>query len=509
MCGMSNSRRRVALVVLLLLLLLLLLLWFGRCSRAPAARPAPSAPETVATPGEKAPAPPRQPPTEPAAEVLTPAKLTAADRITAGAVLPVQWEGPKNQEDFITIVAPDAPAAAYANYKMVSEGNPLQLTGPIDAGKYEIRYIAGRSKTILGRAPLEVTAAEVTLTAVDQAPAGTEVSVSWVGPNNPGDYLAVAVKGAPDRATSNYVYTRDGSPSKLRLPPEPGDVELRYVSGQGDHVLARRPIRVEAPAVTLNAPPRATAGALVSIEWSGPSSSGDYITIVPRDLPDGRYGNNSTVSGGSPTKVLAPIEPGACEIRFMSGQGARVFARRPIEIVAAEVTLSAPESVVAGAEVSIAWTGPKNSGDYITIVPKTLPDGRYGHYATVSSSPTVKVIAPLDAGEAEIRYMSGQGGRVLGRRALTLTPFHITLGAPAEAAAGSKVAITWTGPNNHGDYLTIVPADTKDGMYGKSEYTSRGSPLTVQAPDKAGSAEIRYMSGDGARVLARRPITLK
>jgi Ca-activated chloride channel family protein len=99
--------------------------------------------------------------------------------------------------------------------------------------------------------------------------------------------------------------------------------------------------------------------------------------------------------------------------------------------------------------------------------------------------------------------MTGQGNKVLGRRAITIKAAAITLAAPATAVPGSAVAITWTGPNNPGDYITIVPKSLPDGQYAHYTTTSSGSPLNVNAPKEAGECEVRYMTGQGNKVLAR------
>jgi Ca-activated chloride channel family protein len=80
------------------------------------------------------------------------------------------------------------------------------------------------------------------------------------------------------------------------------------------------------------------------------------------------------------------------------------------------------------------------------------------------------------------------------------------LEAPAECRAGEEVRIEWTGPDNRGDYITIVRAGTPDGHYAKYRETRHGTPLMVEAPDEAGEAEIRYVAGQGNVVLARRAI---
>jgi Ca-activated chloride channel family protein len=82
------------------------------------------------------------------------------------------------------------------------------------------------------------------------------------------------------------------------------------------------------------------------------------------------------------------------------------------------------------------------------------------------------------------------------------------LSAPAEAKVGAPISVTWTGPNYAGDYVTVVPIGTPDGQYRNYTYTKTGAPLNVKAPEAAGDCEIRYMTGQGDKVIARRPIRI-
>ena len=106
----------------------------------------------------------------------------------------------------------------------------------------------------------------------------------------------------------------------------------------------------------------------------------------------------------------------------MTGQGNRVLARRTIRLVAAEVTLSAAEEGKTGSAVSVTWTGPNNPGDYITVVAKSTPDGQYADYTLTSEGSPLDVTLPKEAGEAEIRYMTGQGNKVLARITIKVVP---------------------------------------------------------------------------------------
>lgn len=281
-------------------------------------------------------------------------------------------------------------------------------------------------------------------------------------------------------------------PSAPSTPPAPG---------------TPRPAEVLTPA-TLEFPPRVNAGVSFAVKWTGPNNAKDYITIVRKDAAADVYDNYTDTSKGSPLSLLAPIETGEWEVRYVTTESKTVLARAPLLVVSNEVTLSAPAEVIAGTIVTATWTGPNNAGDYLTLVPKSTPDGLYASYTYTTKGSPLTLTAPIAAGDAEIRYMTGQGAKVLHRIPVRVVAATIELDAPAAAVAGSKVTVTWTGPNNVGDYITLVPQSLPDGQYASYANTSSGSPLTVVALKSAGLAEIRYMSGQGAQVLKRRTILI-
>ena len=504
---MSSSNRRSLIITLVLLALLLLALLLVRCSCA-RVKPASVPPPVAAVEAEK-PSQSKEPKASASpAEILTAATLSFAPQATAGALFKVTWTGPDNTGDYVTIVAPDAPADRYENYTETRHGNPLELTAPIEPGHYEIRYVAVSSRTVLGRAPIEVLAALATITAPAEAVLGTGITIAWTGPDNKGDYITIVPQGTPDGQYRNYAETAKGSPLIVTAPVEPGECEVRYMTGQQARVLARRVIRITTPEVSITAPSEIIAGAVFQVAWTGPNNPNDYITIVPRGTPDGQYRNYLNTDKGPKLGITALIEPGEAELRYMTGQGARVLARRPITIQTASVSIEAPADAVAGSPVRIVWSGPNNQGDYVTIVRQTTPDGQYARYADTSKGSPLSVECPIDSGPAEIRYMSGQGAKVLARRGLQVNAADVSLRGPGAAQAGATIVVEWKGPDNPGDSLTVVAKSSKDGSSFQSVPTSLGSPAKIRVPTAVGLCEIRYMSGQGNRVLARSAIEI-
>ncbi len=349
----------------------------------------------------------------------------------------------------------------------------------------------------------------VTLTVPETAVAGSEIEVSWVAETqNKNDYITFIKPDGEEYRDVRYAYAKDLDSTKLSTPITIGKAEVVYISGTTRNILARAPITLTEFEISLEAPAEAVAGSAVEIEWTGPNYGGDFITIVPKATEDGKYKKYAYTESKSPLKVIAPLETGQAEIRYMSGRGGETLARRDINLTEATIALKAPTEATMGNTVRVEWTGPNNPGDYITIVTKDTEDGNYAKYAYTNMGTPVEIIAPPVAGDAEIRYMSEQDNKVLARTDIKLTEAVITLKAAAKGIAGESIAIEWTGPNNEGDYITIVSKDAEDGKYEEYAYTEKGSPVKVDARVEPGPAEIRYMTGQGDKVLARVPIEI-
>lgn len=417
---MQGERRRRSAWAALVLLLLLVVLLVVRCR---CAQREPVAPERVSGDASTAPTSSGEAPrgADEPGKVLGPATLSAPTEVRAGATFAVSWTGPDNPKDYVTIVSADAADAQYGSYRETREGQDVELVAPVVPGACEVRYVTGSSRTVLARVPLSVTPAEASLEAPAEIVLGKPVTIAWSGPDDPGDYVTIVMQGTPDAGYGNYAETKQGSPLNVTAPATPGEAEVRYVTGQDHRVLARRPLRVLPAQVSLSAPDEAAGGATISVAWTGPDNAGDYVTVVEPGARDADYGNYRETREGSPLALLMPVEEGEHELRYVSGQGRRVLGRRTVLLHVPTATLSATDEVAAGASFTVEWTGPAYSGDYLTIVPADAADARYGSYSDVSAGSPVTLSAPKEPGDAEVRYVAGQGRKVLARRPIRVT----------------------------------------------------------------------------------------
>lgn len=166
----------------------------------------------------------------------------------------------------------------------------------------------------------------------------------------------------------------------------------------------------------------------------------------------------------------------------------------------AEATLDAPDEAPAGSNVSIAWTGPDNKSDYITIVAVGAPEGSYEDYARTASGNPVQLRAPAEPGEYEIRYVIQQSGRTLTSRAVTVGGIEVTLSVNGQVAPGGVVEVEWTGPGRYEDFIQIVPAGSEDNAPALRETRStQGSPLQLFARPQAGDSRYATAPPTAAR----------
>jgi len=266
--------------------------------------------------------------------IVTPvtAAIKAESSVPGGSHFKVTWKGPNNEGDYITIVQESANDKQYLKYSYTSTGNPVVLQAPDATGKYQLRYIMGQSRTVLARKDILVSKVSAKVEAKKAVPAGSDIQIIWIGPNNKSDYITIVPKGADEKAYFNYRHTSYGSPLKLKAPDKPGDYEIRYILNQSRTVLTKTDIKVTKVDAKVNAPATVKAGAAFKVTWQGPNYKSDYITIVPAGAKDSEYLSYAYTSRGSPASLKAPAKPGKYEVRYILNQSRTALVRTSIII---------------------------------------------------------------------------------------------------------------------------------------------------------------------------------
>jgi Ca-activated chloride channel homolog len=260
-----------------------------------------------------------------------------------------------------------------------------------------------------------------------------------------------------------------------------------------------------------------TAGGKLMATFAGAPNKNqyDWVAISVKSQPDGQYYDSAYVKGVSGSVELnVPDTDVQLELRYHAASptgSSRVVGRSPTFSPKRTVaSLDAPTQVTAGSQAQVKWTGPNNQYDYVTIVKKGAPEGTFTNYQYTSQGNPATIKVPLDAGEYEFRYSNDTSKKTLASRPVKVVSASYSLDAPASVVAGSNVTVKWTGPNNQGDYITIVKKGAAVGTYTKYQYTSQGNPVTFVTPGEAGEYELRYSSEAQSPnpTLATRLITL-
>ena len=371
--------------------------------------------------------------------------VTAPPAAGIGAPVAVTVTGTTNPRDFVSIVPKDGREGSYGGYAYVTKpGASLSLTAPPKPGDYEVRVLgASTPYPTLARRPIRIENVVATLDGPAEVAAGAKFQLQWKGPDNPRDYVGIGNAASP---YLSYVYTRDGSPSTLAAPDEAGEYELRYFLAEGDTVIGTRRIVVGGVSATVAGPARVAAGARFAVTWKGPDNARDFITLVKKGTPDKRYERYAYTAKGSPLELTAPDEPGEYELRYLTAQTYATLGAAPVTVTPINATIAGPAEAVAGSTFPVKWQGPDNAQDYVTIVSKGTKEGVSGNYRYTAQGNPAQLLAPLEPGDYELRYSTGQTHATLARAPVRITPAATAPGfvavtvAPG-AAAGNAVEI--------------------------------------------------------------------
>jgi len=349
------------------------------------------------------------------------------------------------------------------------------------------------------------SAQNASVKAAASAEVGSKLAVNWTGPNAQGDFISIDSAGAPDHAYGPYAYPTTGNPVSILVPTAPGKYEVRYHQGAGGYpVLAKAPLTVTDVAATLDATPTIEVAGTVKVTWKGPNNPGDFISIDAVGAPDRTYGNYAYPSKGNPLDVRAPDKPGDYVLRYHLANTYRVIGSRPLTVGGVAAKLTFPATARAGGTLPVKWTGPGKQGDFISIDAVGANDRTYGNYAYPERGNPIDIRVPDDPGDYVVRYHLASSYGAIGSAPLKVEAVTATLTAPAKVAAHSVFPVTWKGPDNPGDFITLVAPTAKEKDFGTSNgYTQRGNPVRLEAPRAAGTYELRYVTGQSNRTLGK------
>jgi Ca-activated chloride channel family protein len=268
------------------------------------------------------------------------------------------------------------------------------------------------------------------------------------------------------------------------------------------------PVKEEPGTASLKGPTSIPAGAKYDVQWEGPDSRGDYIAIAQKGSKDLDYIDYRYAKSGNPVVMMAPGDPGEYELRYVHAHSHKVIGRADIKVTPVQASVKGPATAPVATEFKVQWQGPGYTSDYITVARTDQNPGGYVNYTYTSQGNPLKLRAPSEPGTYEVRYILGRGSKQLAKTTMTINAVTAQVQAPASADVAAEFEVTWQGPNNKEDYISIARPDQSPGGYVNYTYASEGNPVKVRAPSDAGAYEVRYILGRGTKLLAKTLITI-
>lgn len=366
--------------------------------------------------------------------------------------------------------------------------------------RFFTRLVAGAALLVLSFAALaqQMNApASITIDSV--------VKVQLSGSIPEKSFVSIVKADAAEGTYGEYAYAQQGT-VEFRVPSEPGAYELRWLAADPPYpTLTKRAIQLVVPTASVKAPASVKVATAITIEWKGPSGSGEYITLVPADAAEGTYADYEYTSGDAGSITLpGPSEPGRYEVRYLSGGANATLAKQSIDIGDAEFSLEFPASAAAGSTISVSWKGPGNPRDFVTIVAPSAAAKAYDEYTYTEASP-LKIAVPEQIGTYEVRYLSADSSRIYLRKPLQVTGVSATISGPSSVEAGAEFKVQWQGPGNDGDYVAVTSVG-KPKDYITYTYTRQGNPLELAAPREPGEYELHYLTARTDASLAKQAL---
>ncbi|MEW8508129.1 MAG: VWA domain-containing protein [Candidatus Thiodiazotropha sp.] len=349
--------------------------------------------------------------------------------------------------------------------------------------------------------------AEIAMNAPPEVPAGGRVIIDLSGDVGKRDFITILPPGEAEGSYADYKYLRSRSSIELRAPEDAGSYEIRYLDANPPYATkARQPLTVTPVEASLQAPAEVDAGARFQVTWSGPGNPQDFIALSdPQGDGNARkWITYAYTKKGNPVTLRAPDKPGSYEVHYRTGVKYYTLAKAAVTVAGTTAKVEAPDSVKAGQDFSVSWSGPGHSQDFIAISPKDSDVRKYHHYQYTRKGSTLVLHAPDLPGTYEVRYQTGQSYAVLASKLITVTAVSANLDGPDQVQGGKTFEVTWSGPDNPGDYIAVMDrgSDKRAPARGKWAYTRHGNPARLRAPQKAGEYEIRYQTGQTAAILA-------
>jgi Ca-activated chloride channel family protein len=222
------------------------------------------------------------------------------------------------------------------------------------------------------------------------------------------------------------------------------------------------------------------------------------------------YVRPATTGGYQATKLRMPVKSGDYVLRWLSDRN-EVVAESPINIVAADIKLLAPDEAMLASEIEIGFEAPAGLGGQVQLfVPGNKKYIAYAYVkeGSIEDYTPASIRLPGTPGDYVLRWMSPNNAQ-LTERPITVQGAELSLEAPEQVPVGKAFDVIVKAPAGLAGNVHLETASGKTVTYKRvQEAALEGyAPASFKAPAAAGEYTLKWMTR-GKEVLAERSIAV-
>jgi len=365
--------------------------------------------------------------------------------------------------------------------------------------------------------PEPVVMPDAEITAPESAIKGTEITVELDAPDGLEGYLYLYPAGRDKSISYTRVWEADlggYKPATIRMPAELGDYLIRWEGKRREH-LAETTLSVVDAEIQISVPEQAPLSTEISVEFEAPEGLGGYVYLYPAGRDKSvQYSKvrEAKMGGYQPSSLRLPAQTGEYLVRWESSKRENLAEAR-LQVIEAEVEITAPEKAVMGTEISVDIGAPEKMDGYIYL----YPEGRDKSisYSKVREAPAggykpTKVRLPAVAGSFLLRWENSKRDH-LAETKIEVEQAEVTLTHPEEAPIGTEIEVALSAPDGLTGYVYLYAAGRDKSLtYAPVREGQMGGykPVRLRLPVMPGEYELQWQSSD-KRVLAESKFEVK
>ena len=439
--------------------------------------------------------------------------INAPDEIVTGTELDLSWFAPKDAEAKINLEPVGEKPKFHANPHLYIKGKKEgSMRMPATEGDYILRwYNLSERKAVMER-PIKLVETQVTITAPDEAGAGTEIDLSWEAPKTSEAKINLEVAGEkPKFHTNPHLYIKGKKEGSMRMPSTAGDYVLRWYNLSDRIIVTEKAIKLTEEVVTINAPDEAGAGTEIDLSWEAPKTAEAKINLeVAGEKPKFHTNPHLYIKGKKEGSMRMPATEGDYVLRWYNLSDRIIVTEKAIKLTEEVITINAPDEAGAGTEVDLSWEAPKTAEAKINLeVAGEKPKFHTNPHLYIKGKTEGNMRMPSTEGDYILRWYNLSDQKPVTERPIKITAQKITITAPDEAIAGTEIELSWDAPKGLDSYINLqLVQDKANSNASPYVYTKKKTSDYLRLPSIAGDYVLRWYNRSDRKIIAERPIKI-